>query len=118
MNIYKVFSILVISLIFLSNAYAEDAASNATLERAKGEQLSRAVGHYARARSLLIAAIREFDKGYKVANPEAILDATTWREEVVSRAADLERVLDPQPRASNVGAKYEEDTRLLDEAVR
>ena len=118
MKTIKVFSILLLFISFLPSAFAEDIASDSTLERATGEQLSRAAGHYARARSLLIAAIREFDKGYQVASPEAILDATTWRKELISRAADLERVLDPQPRASNIGTRFEEDTRLLDEAVR
>ena len=83
------------------------------LESATGEQLANASAHYARARSLLIAAVNEFDKGYKVANPDAILDSKLWRETLIDRAEELQKVLDPQPRLSRGGVKFEGDTRLL-----
>jgi hypothetical protein len=87
-----------------------------TLERATGEQLSSAVGHYARARALLVTAIREFDEGQKLADPRALIDAQRWRSTLLDRAEDLERVLDPQPRASKTGVKFTGDRRLLSEA--
>lgn len=77
------------------------------------EVRSAAIGHYARARSLLIAAIREFDNGYKLAKPDAILNSKEWRSDVISRAEDLERVLAPQAKASKFSVKYEADPRLL-----
>ena len=86
------------------------------LQHAKGERLSTAVGHYARARSMLIAAIREFDAGYKLADPSALLDAEKWRSSMLKRGEELERILDPQPRASVAGVKFDADTRLLGEA--
>jgi len=91
-------------------------APRAGIENVDGEQLSAAIGHYARARSLLIAAIREFDSGNRVASPDALLDSKEWRLEVVSRAEELERVLDPQPRLSKGGVRYNPDNRLLGEA--
>ena len=84
-----------------------------TLERANNEDLAAAIGHYARARSLLIAAVNEFDRGYKLARPDSLLDPKAWRSDVVFRAEDLEKVLSPQPRATRGGVKYEADTRLL-----
>lgn len=92
---------------------AEDSTG---IERAKGERLATAIGHYARARSLLIAALREFDKGSTLANPSALLDDDKWRSGIITRAEDLERVLDPQPRKTRTGARYDADTRLLAEA--
>ena len=83
------------------------------LERATGSKLSKAMGHYARARSLLIAAIQEFDKGYAIATPDAILDSKSWRGSVIDRTRELERVLDPQPRMSESGSRYDADSRLL-----
>jgi hypothetical protein len=77
------------------------------------EEKAAAVGHYARARSLLIAALREFDQGYKLAKPDAIIDSKQWRDDLISRAEDLERVLAPQARASKFGVKYDADPRLL-----
>lgn len=86
------------------------------LQEVSRERLSAAVGHYARARSLLIAAIREFDKGYKIARPDALLDSAEWRNTLLDRAEALERVLDPQPRVTRGGVRYEPDRRLLGEA--
>jgi hypothetical protein len=88
------------------------------LERATGERLATAVGHYARSRSLLIAAINEFDKGYKVANPDAVLDSKEWRATLIDRAEELQKILDPQPRVTRGGVKFDADSRLLNEAGR
>jgi hypothetical protein len=88
-------------------------AEDAGIIEVDPEVRSAAIGHYARARSLLIAAIREFDNGYKLAKPDAILNSNEWRSDVISRAEDLERVLAPQAKASKFGVKYEADSRLL-----
>ncbi len=96
-----------------SPVQAEEIAG---IERASGEKLATAVGHYARARSLLIAAVREFDKGAKLANPNVLLDSQQWRSTLIDRTQELDRVLDPQPRASRTGVRFEADTRLLNEA--
>jgi hypothetical protein len=88
------------------------------LEGASGEKLAKATAHYARARSLLIAAVNEFDKGYKIATPDALLDSREWRTTLIDRAEELQKVLDPQPRASREGLRFDADTRLLNEAGR
>lgn len=80
------------------------------------EDLAAATGHYARARSLLVEAIREFDRGYKIADPSALIDSKRWRTSLLDKAEELERVLDPQPRVSNSGVKFNADKRLLNEA--
>ena len=83
------------------------------LEAARGEDLAAALGHYAKARSLLVSAINEFDRGYKLARPDSLLDSREWRSDLISRAEDLEKVLAPQPRVSKGGVKFEADRRLL-----
>jgi hypothetical protein len=88
------------------------------IEAAKGERLAAAVGHYARARSLILAAIREFDSGKRLATPDVLLDSAEWRSSLIDRATELEKVLDPQPRITNGGVRYQPDTRLLGEANR
>lgn len=106
-------------LVFLAtSAFAENSENIAKvrLETAKGEELSAAMGHYGRARALLITAVREFDMGAAKASPEALLDIEAWRNSLIGRAKDLERVLDPQPRVSAGGVKYQADSRLLGEA--
>jgi hypothetical protein len=84
-----------------------------TIERAQGETLAAATGHYARARSLLVSAIREFDQGYKIAKPDVILDSAKWRDDLINRAKDLEKLLAPQPRITKGGVKFNADPRLL-----
>jgi len=88
------------------------------IESVQGERLAEAVGHYARARSLILAAIREFDLGKKVASPDVILDSAEWRSSLIDRATELEKILDPQPKLTNGGVRYSPDTRLLGEATR
>lgn len=79
------------------------------------ERVSMAKGHYSRAQALLAAAIREFDRGSEIASADVVLDSKQWRDTIVARAEDLERLLDPQPRASRGGVRYDSDTRLLNE---
>jgi len=80
---------------------------------------------YAEARSvligqanqdLLIAALNEFDTARKIARPDELLDPVKWRNTLIDRAEDLERVLDPQPRATRGGIRFSADPRLLPEA--
>jgi len=85
---------------------------------ATAAQQSEAVGHYARARSLLIEALREFDRGNHIASPEAFLDADAFRDTLISRADELERVLDPQPRITKGGVRYNPDSRLIGAELR
>ncbi|MCB0336183.1 MAG: hypothetical protein KDD62_07750 [Bdellovibrionales bacterium] len=89
-----------------------------SLERAQGEKLATAVGHYARARSLLLAALREFDAGLKQANPQVIIDVKEWREDIINRSEDLDKVIAPQPRSTKHGVQFNPDSRLLSEAYR
>ncbi len=112
--------IALVSFLSISSASYADAdfenrtpKASAKLEGASGETLASAVGHYARSRSLLIEAIREFDRANKIARPDSILDSEEWRSSLISRAEDLERILSPQPRVTKGGVKFEADTRLL-----
>lgn len=89
-----------------------------TLGKARPEVAAEAVAHYARSRALLVAAINEFDKGRNIAKPDELLDSKKWRNTLIDRAEDLERVLDPQPRATRGGIRFEADPRLLPEAKR
>lgn len=89
------------------------AGEPAKLQNVSRERLAMAIGHYARARSLLLAAIREFDAGYQLADPSGLIDSQKWRATVVRRGQELEKVLDPQPRISSGGVRYNPDSRLI-----
>ena len=92
------------------------SVSGVSLGQASQEETIEATAHYARARNLLITALNEFDKGRKIASPNELLDPIRWRNTLIDRAEDLDRVLDPQPRATKGGITFEADPRLLPEA--
>lgn len=99
-------------------AAAARLSPSTPLERVEGEELSVAMGHFSRARSLLVKAVQEFDLGTRHANPDSLVDSGAWRNSLIDRAQELDKVLDPQPRDTKGGVKYGADSRLLDEANR
>ncbi len=99
-----------------SPGYSENKRVPIGLGEANQETTAEAVAHYARSRALLISALHEFDTARKIARPDELLDPTKWRNTLIDRAEDLERVLDPQPKATKGGIKFSADPRLLPEA--
>jgi hypothetical protein len=79
------------------------------------DKAASALGHYARARTLLIGALQEFDKGRRIAQPDPLVNSVDWRETIILRAKELELLIDPRARSTNGGVKYEGDRRLLTE---
>lgn len=114
MHMRGAFFLAVACLINVSVASAE--ARKVNLSQATQEESAEAVAHFARSRALLISALHEFDKGRKIARPDELIDSTKWRNTLIDRAEDLERVLDPQPKATKGGIKFSADPRLLPEA--
>jgi hypothetical protein len=100
----------------LGSTHVRAEARSKSLGAARPEVAAEAVAHYARSRALLVSALHEFDKGRKLAKPDELLDSAKWRNTLIDRAEDLERVLDPQPRVTKGGIKFEADSRLLPEA--
>jgi hypothetical protein len=105
---------LFFALGILSGAVVTMVVDFATAETsASPERSAAAVGHYARARALLTQALIEFEEGRKLARPDLLLDPEEWRTSVVSRAEELNRVLDPQPRVTRSGARFEATPELI-----
>lgn len=80
---------------------------------ASEERRAAAVGHYARARSLLLEALAEFERGRRIARPDSLVKADIWRSAIEQRAEELDRLLDPQPRTVRSGARFTESRALL-----
>lgn len=93
------------------NCLAEDTAES--LLTNDPQKLSRGIGHFEKSRSLLLAAIREFDNGYNYVKTDQVLDATAWRKTLLARAEELETILSPKPREIKAGSRYEPDSRIL-----
>jgi len=90
-----------------------EATGPTKIERAEGATLSKAVGHWSRARALMNVALREFDQGTALVDPDALIDANQLRSEILDKIQILERLIDPQPRASEEGVRYEPMAELL-----
>ena len=110
---YVLFSLLTL---ISSSAFAQ--AKGPGLDSVSTEVKGAAVGHYNRSRSLIIASINEFDRGYKVANPDMVIDSNKLRQCLLDSAAELEKVTAPQSRDTKAGVKYDADSRLLNEALK
>jgi hypothetical protein len=112
----KVYSLAILSLATLLAPLAPASAESPNLGQAGPENTAEAIAHFARSRALIVSALNEFDEGRKIARPDELLDSAKWRNTLIDRAADLERVLDPQPKASKGGITFSADPRLLPEA--
>jgi len=110
----RYFALTLAMLLGARGAVAESAGVN--IGRASQEETAEAIAHFARSRALLVTALNEFDQGRKIARPDDLLDPVKWRNTLIDRAEDLERVLDPQPKATKGGIKFSADPRLLPEA--
>lgn len=68
------------------------------LENAHTLKARKGMAHFTRARSLLIAAVREFDAAVRTVDPSVVLDPIDWRLKVLQQAKDIEVVLSPEAR--------------------
>ncbi len=80
---------------------------------ASDERSSAALGHFARARTMLVEALAEFEAGRKIASPDMLLDSEEWRISVISRTEELNRVLDPKPRVTRSGVRFRASKHLI-----
>ena len=115
MKKFFLLNLLTVAASLLATASASAEPQN-NLGQTTTEATAEAVAHYARSRALLVSALHEFDQARKIARPDELLDPTKWRNTLIDRAQDLERILDPQPKATKGGIKFSADPRLLPEA--
>lgn len=80
---------------------------------ASSERTEVAVGHYARARSLLIEALEEFETGRRIARPDLLVDPDAWKLSVTSRAEELDKILSPQPRLTRAGTRFNANNKII-----
>ena len=112
MNGFKGLGVILSGLVLIATPAVAEISST-KIESASRPTLAKATGHYARTRSLLIAAVREFDKANKLVDPGALIKANEFRNILLDRVEDLDKVLAPQPRVSEAGVRFDSDTRLL-----
>jgi len=111
MKMLNKFKVLIMLLVLLSNflnAESYDKADNITAQKAKA--------HYSRARILFLNALKEFDKGVKIASPGSLMNAQSFREDIVSNIKELEKVLSPKARVTRDGISFSGNSDFLVEA--
>ncbi len=107
------FSLVLITLLLSFSSVSAETGPEG-IQVAEGAALSKAVGHYSRARQLLLMALKEFDRGAGIASPETILDQEKWRVKLGELADDLTVVISPQPRISKEGVMNDPDIKIFD----
>lgn len=111
-------TLLLITTTITSATQSQAQSSAKSLLDSDPQSISRGLGHYERARSLLLAAVREFDSGYSYVKTDQVLEANVWRKTILSRAEELETILSPKPRELKAGSNYQPDSRLLGARVK
>jgi hypothetical protein len=76
-------------------------------------RINQASAHFQRAHSLLLAALDEFNRGRKIADPSPLLNIKSWESNLLNTTKGLQQVLAPRPREALVGVKLPADRRLL-----
>ena len=113
-----VISTTLIPVVASADAGGIPAAKGLTDSKSSGtyaspERQDAAVGHYARARSLLVEALAEFEQARSVARPDLLLDPEDWRLTIISKTEELNRLLDPQPRVTRSGVRFKASPELI-----
>lgn len=80
---------------------------------ASDQRKDAALGHYARARAMLVSALAEFEQGRKFARPDMLIDSEEWRLSIISRTEELNRVLDPKPRVTRDGVRFKANPLMI-----
>ena len=95
-------------LVFSPVAEAETSARYASKQR----QVA-AAGYYARARTMLVEALSEFEQGRKYARPDVVIDSEEFRLTLISLTEQLNRLVEPRMRVSRDGLQVRANPRLI-----
>lgn len=98
---------------FSSASGAGTGGGAAGSEVAGGERRSAALAHYARARTMLLESLAEFERARDIARPDLFIDSEQWRNNVINRAQDLDHVLNPRPREVAGGVQLSSQPTLI-----
>ena len=95
-------------------AHAQDTGDVIVSDRrADDNAFASAVGYYARSRHFIIKAVQEFDAGVAYVDPSVLIDIPQWRNTLIDKAEDIERILTPQPLADPQGVVFNPDPRFI-----
>jgi hypothetical protein len=93
-----------------SSSSARSGKKSVELQDASSERRSAAVGHYSRARTMLIEAIEEFEHARTIARPDLVLNGDDFRAGLIQKIDDLSKVIEPQANVARAGARFDDRT--------
>ncbi len=100
-------------LLAVTPALTAVSSANAETSYASIQRKNAAIGHYARARALMVDALAEFEQARKYARPDMLIDPEEWRLSVISRTEELNRILDPKPKVTRDGVRFQANKLLI-----
>ncbi|MBP9838306.1 MAG: hypothetical protein KBC84_06290 [Proteobacteria bacterium] len=103
----------ILSLSLLTVFLFNVSSSHAQTMYASEQRKQAALGHYARARTLLVEALAEFEEAKKQGRPDMLVDPEEWRLSVISRTEELNRILDPRPKVTRAGVTFRANRLLI-----
>ncbi|MFN8391976.1 MAG: hypothetical protein U0136_16925 [Bdellovibrionota bacterium] len=98
--------VLVPTIIFSSTARADNPY-------ASEQRRNAALGHWGRARAMLVEALAEFEQGNKYARPDMLINPEEFRLSIISHTEELNRLLDPKPKVTRDGVQFQASPRLI-----
>lgn len=115
-KVFRKAGIRITALALLSVVYACLSVNHAYAEAqqyASKPRQTAAIGHYARARAMMVEALAEFEQGRKAARPDLLIDSEEFRLRLISLTEELNRVIDPKPRVSRDGVVFRGNPRMI-----
>lgn len=101
-------------LLVLVAFFSFASPKKAEAQRYASKQRSNvAIGHYSRARTMMVEALKEFEQGRRLARPDLLLDSEDFRLRLISLTEQLNRVVDPLPKTTRQGAIFTANPRLI-----
>lgn len=110
---FSTMRLFVVSAFIVTILWGVTATASFAEQSSSEERTDAAIGHYAKSRALLVEALEEFETARKLARPDLLIDPEEWRISVISRAEELNRILDPQPRITRSGTRFQANNRLV-----
>ena len=98
---------VILTLLFTSFAQAQ------TARYASEQRANAAVTYYARARTMLVEALAEYEQGKKYARPDMLHDSEEFRLTLISLTEQLNSLVDPQIRITRDGVRVRANPRMI-----
>ncbi len=98
---------VILTLFFTTFAQAQ------TARYASESRANAAVTYYARARTMLVEALAEYEQGKKYARPDMLHDSEEFRLTLISLTEQLNSLVDPQIRITRDGVRVRANPRMI-----